>query len=378
MITFENVGKIYPNGFKAVKNLNLVIQRGELIALIGPSGCGKTTIMRMINRLSPHTEGTLLINNEDILKKDPVELRRMIGYVIQQAGLFPHYTIEENIALVPGLKGWDRNRIRDRVRDMLDLVGLEPSQFTTRRPRELSGGQQARIGFARALAADPDIVLMDEPFAPLDPITRQQLQDELKNLQVSMKKTIVLVTHDMEEAIKLGDRIAIIMDGSLVQVDTPDKVLKEPANDFVETFIGKNRIYKNPALISIKEVMIENPATGLPTFRPTEAFSAMRRRRADTLILCDTKGRLTGVISAYDLQMCMNSIKTIQEISEENYPYLNSTATAQDALILIKETRFGVLPIIDEKKKVIGIVTRSSLLTTFADHWAGRKEECEV
>lgn len=376
MITLTEVGKTYPNGFQAVKKMNLEIQRGELIALIGPSGCGKTTTMRMINRLSPHTEGTLLINNKDILQKNPVELRRMIGYVIQQVGLFPHYTIEKNIGLVPALIGWEDQRIKDRVKEMLELIGLESSQFASRYPRELSGGQQQRVGFARALAADPEIILMDEPFGALDPITRQQLQNELKKLQLSMKKTMVLVTHDMDEAIKLGDRIAIIMEGSLVQVDTPDKILKEPANNFVETFIGKNRIYNNPALISIKEIMVEDPAIGSPALKPMQAFYAMRQRKADTLILCNEKNHLKGIISAYDLQVRMNFIETIQEIAHENYPYLYTTATAQDALILIKEAKFGVIPIIDDNMKVVGIVTRSSLLTTFAEHWAGRKEEC--
>lgn len=378
MITLAKVGKTYPNGFQAVKNMNLEIERGELITLIGPSGCGKTTTMRMINRLCPHTEGTILIDNKDITKINPVELRRMIGYAIQHGGLFPHYTVEKNIALVPGLKKWDLARTKDRVQEMLELVGLDPTQFANRYPRELSGGQQQRVGVARAFAADPDIILMDEPFGALDPITRQQLQDELKNLQTSMNKTIVFVTHDMEEAIRLGDRIAIIMDGTLVQVDSPDKILKEPANEFVETFIGKNRIYKNPELISVTEIMIENPATGTPKLKPIQAFFAMRRRKADTLILCNEKGNFKGIVSAYELQTHMNSIETIQEIAHESYPYLNSTATAQDALILITEARFGVIPIIDAKEKVIGIVTRSSLLITFADHWAGRREECEV
>ena len=358
--------------------MNLEIEQGELIALIGPSGCGKTTTMRMINRLSPHTEGTLLINNEDIMKKNPVELRRMIGYAIQHAGLFPHYTIEKNIALVPALKGWDPVRIKERVKEMLELVGLEPSKFASLFPRQLSGGQQQRVGVARAFAADPGIILMDEPFGALDPITRQQLQNELKKMQTSMKKTIVFVTHDMEEAIKLGDRIAIIMDGSLVQIGTPDKILKEPANEFVETFIGKNRIYKNPELIGVTEIMVENPAMGSPSLKPIQAFFAMRRRRADTLILCDEQDRLKGIISAYDLQLRMNSIQTIQEIAYETYPYLFSTATAQDALILINEAKFGVIPIIARDRKVVGIVTRSSLLTTFADHWAGRREECKI
>jgi osmoprotectant transport system ATP-binding protein len=352
--------------------MNFEIQSGELIVFIGPSGCGKTTTMKMINRLSPHTEGTIEINGQDIMKENPVQLRRNIGYVIQHAGLFPHYTIEENIALIPSLKGWDAARKRKRVLEMLDLVGLDPDLYAKRYPKQLSGGQQQRVGVARALAADPKIILMDEPFGALDPITREQIQDELVRLQKTMKKTIVFVTHDMDEALKLGDRIAVIMDGELVQLDTPEKILKEPANSFVEKFIGKNRIYQNPAFISVTEIMHNNPATGSPNLNPVRALNLMRERRTDTLILCDVKGRLTGIISAYDLHAQMDSIRTVQEISQVPQSFLLDSATAQDALVAILDAKLGVVPICNQADKVVGVITRSTLLTTFADHWAGR------
>ncbi|NQX66915.1 ABC transporter ATP-binding protein [Paenibacillus alba] len=374
MIKFEHVGKTYPNGYQAVKSMDFEIAKGEFIVLIGPSGCGKTTTMKMINRLMPHTEGTITINGQDITKANPVELRRNIGYVIQQAGLFPHYTIEENIALIPHLKGWKAAKKKERVHELLHMIGLDPALFAGRFPRELSGGQQQRVGVARALAADPEIVLMDEPFGALDPLTREQLQDELIRLQKTVNKTIVFVTHDMDEALKLGDRIAVLKDGSLLQLDTADKLLKEPAHGFVETFIGKNRIYQNPDFISVKDIMRENPATALPSLSPARALTFMRQRRTDTLIIGDDKGMLIGIVSAYDLQMKMEDIRSIQEISQPAVPYLEETATAKDALIAITDAKFGVIPVVGQSNKIIGVVTRSSLLTAFADHWAGRKE----
>ncbi|MEC0091013.1 ABC transporter ATP-binding protein [Paenibacillus macquariensis] len=374
MLKFENVSKTYPNGYQAVKNVSFEIEEGEFIVLIGPSGCGKTTTMKMINRLMPHTEGTITIRGKDITKEDPVELRRNIGYVIQQVGLFPHYTIEQNIALIPHLKRWDTAKIKARVYELLEMVGLDPIEYASRYPRQLSGGQQQRVGVARALAADPEIVLMDEPFGALDPITREQLQDELLRLQKTVKKTIIFVTHDMDEALKLGDRIAVLKDGALLQLDTPEKLLKEPSHGFVEEFIGKNRIYQNPAFISVKDIMRDNPAIALPSISPVRALASMRKSRTDTLILSDDKGQLTGIVSIYDLQSKLEEIQTIQEISVPAVPYLNENATAQDALIAIGDAKFGIIPIIGKGEKVVGVVTRSTLLTTFADHWAGKRE----
>ncbi|OAB25535.1 proline/glycine betaine ABC transporter ATP-binding protein [Paenibacillus macquariensis subsp. defensor] len=374
MLKFENVSKTYPNGYQAVKTVSFEIEEGEFIVLIGPSGCGKTTTMKMINRLMPHTEGTITIRGKDITKEDPVELRRNIGYVIQQVGLFPHYTIEQNIALIPYLKRWDTAKIKARVYELLEMVGLDPIKYASRYPRQLSGGQQQRVGVARALAADPEIVLMDEPFGALDPITREQLQDELLRLQKTVKKTIIFVTHDMDEALKLGDRIAVLKDGALLQLDTPEKLLKEPSHGFVEEFIGKNRIYQNPAFISVKDIMRDNPAIALPSISPVRALASMRKSRTDTLILSDDKGQLTGIVSIYDLQSKLEEIQTIQEISVPAVPYLNENATAQDALIAIGDAKFGIIPIIGKSEKVVGVVTRSTLLTTFADHWAGKRE----
>lgn len=248
MICFDKVSKSI-NHMQIIKELNLHIGEGELFVLIGPSGCGKTTSMKMINRLIEPTSGRIEINGEDISKKDPVQLRRGIGYVIQQIGLFPHMTIAQNVALVPKLNKTDRAVYEKRVDELLDMVGLEPKKFKDRYPAELSGGQQQRVGVIRAMAADPPIILMDEPFSALDPISREQLQDEFVRLQKTIKKTIVFVTHDMDEAIKIADRICLMNDGEIVQIDKPDKLLKQPANDFVVDFIGVKRLKRNQEIL---------------------------------------------------------------------------------------------------------------------------------
>ncbi|QSB08909.1 ABC transporter ATP-binding protein [Lysinibacillus fusiformis] len=238
MITFDNVSKQYDNDQIAVKELNVEIKKGEFFVIIGPSGCGKTTLLKMINRLIPLTAGTIWINDKRISDYNIHELRWSIGYVLQQIALFPHMTIEENIAIVPELKKWSKKKIHQRVDELLALVGLEPAKYRQRKPKELSGGEQQRVGVVRALAADPEIILMDEPFSALDPISRTKLQDDLLEMQRTIQKTIVFVSHDMQEALKLGDRLCIMKDGEIVQIGTPQQLLQNPVNDFVQQFIG--------------------------------------------------------------------------------------------------------------------------------------------
>lgn len=370
MIKFENVSKKYGDGPAAVKSLNFEIHNGELLVLIGPSGCGKTTTMKMINRIITHTEGRISIDGEDINTLDSVLLRRNIGYVIQQIGLFPHYTIEENIALIPKLKKWKEPEIKERVSLLMKMVGLEPDMYAKRYPKELSGGQQQRVGVARALAANPDIILMDEPFGALDPITREQLQDELIRIQSEMHKTIVFVTHDMDEALKLGDRIAIMKDGELLQLDTPDQLLNHPSHGFVEEFIGKKRIYQNPNYISITDIMRNNPALTLPSKTPTVAINYMRQHKTDTLIVADENGKLLGITSGYELQSGKEHAQTVAEIMRPVNAVLENTATAKDALQMITKATYGVIPVVDTVQKVIGVVTRGSLLSFFAGQWS--------
>lgn len=244
MIRFHRVSKTI-NETPIIKGIDLHIHEGELFVIIGPSGCGKTTAMKMINRLINPTSGTIEVNGEDISQKDPVQLRRGIGYVIQQIALFPHMTIAQNVALVPRLKKTPANDIQKRVDELLSMVGLDPESYKKRYPSELSGGQQQRVGVIRAMAAEPPIILMDEPFSALDPISREQLQDEFVRLQQTIKKTIVFVTHDMDEALKIADRICLMKEGRIVQIDTPINLLQNPADDFVVEFIGSDRLRKN-------------------------------------------------------------------------------------------------------------------------------------
>ena len=242
VIRFDNVTKRFPDGTEALKGVSLTLPAHRLTAIIGPSGCGKTTLMKMINKLEKPSEGEIYIDEKPITDLEEVELRRSIGYVIQRIGLFPHMTIADNVSLVPKLRGWAKDKTDQRVRELLALTGLDPEVYLERYPLELSGGQQQRVGVVRALAGDPNIILMDEPFSALDPISRDQLQDELQNLQREIQKTIVFVTHDMDEALKIADQIVVMRAGQVEQIGTPDELLAEPANDFVRNFIGTERI----------------------------------------------------------------------------------------------------------------------------------------
>ena len=290
MIEFKNVTKIFKGSKVAVDNVNIAFEKGEFVCFIGTSGSGKTTTMRMLNRMIEPTKGEILIDGENINKKDPVQLRREIGYVIQNIGLMPHMTIRENIVMVPKLLKWpeeERNRIAER---MIDLVEL-PREMLDRYPAELSGGQQQRIGVVRALAADQDIILMDEPFGALDPITRESLQDLVKHLQEKMGKTIVFVTHDMDEALKLANRIMIMDEGKVIQFDTPDNILKEPANEFVENLIGEDRLIQaRQDDTTVEQVMLKTAISITPEKSLSEAIRLMREKRVDTLLVVDGTG----------------------------------------------------------------------------------------
>jgi osmoprotectant transport system ATP-binding protein len=255
-ITLENVGKVYPDGTVAVGDFSLDVQAGELAVLIGPSGCGKSTILRMINRLIEPSKGSILIDGKTIADQDPVELRRHIGYVIQNVGLFPHQSIRTNVGTVPRLLGWNRKQIKDRADELLELVGLDPGRFGNRYPHELSGGQRQRVGVARALAADPLVLLMDEPFSAVDPIVRARLQEVFLRLQATVRKTIVLVTHDIDEAVRLGDRIAVLGEsGRLMQFATPAELLSNPASETVSEFVGSDRGIRRLAVTPLKDAL---------------------------------------------------------------------------------------------------------------------------
>jgi osmoprotectant transport system ATP-binding protein len=312
MIQLERVTKRYPNGQVAVNELTLEVDEGEICVLVGPSGCGKTTTMRMINRLIEPTSGRITVAGDDVMSVDPVELRRRIGYVIQQIGLFPHQTIAENVGTVPRLLGWDKRRVRARVEQLLELVGLEPGAFMRRYPHQLSGGQRQRVGVARALGADPPVLLMDEPFGAIDPITRDRLQNEFLRLQGEVKKTIVFVTHDVEEAVKLGDRIAILQQGGvLAQYDTPAEILARPASPFVAGFVGTDRGLKRLKVTPITAADLEDPAgfavngdTASVRLGATlrDAFSEMLLHDAGWVAVVDDDDRVIGVLTPASIQ----------------------------------------------------------------------------
>ena len=295
-IVLTDVTKKYAGqDMPAVGGLSLTIPAGEIVMFVGPSGCGKTTSLKMINRLIEPTSGTIEIAGKDIRTQSENQLRRQIGYVIQGGSLFPHMTVEKNVAIVPKLLGWDSARIRERVTELLDLVGLDPERYRGRFPKELSGGQQQRVGVARGLAADPPVILMDEPFGAVDPITRQRLQDELLSIQRELHKTIVCVTHDIDEAIKLGDRILILREGAQVaQYDTPEAILSAPADDFVADFVGAGSSLKALTLSRVNEVELRHPTTATIG---DEVSAVLERARANgdrAVVVLDERGRPVG------------------------------------------------------------------------------------
>ena len=304
MIVFDHVGKRYAESV-AVGDLSLEVRDGEIVIFVGPSGCGKTTSLKMINRLVEPTSGMITIDGRDTRSRDVNELRRSIGYVIQQVGLFPHLTVAENVATVPRLAGWDRQRIGARIEELLDLVGLPPAVYAKRLPAELSGGERQRVGVARALGTDPPILLMDEPFGAIDPIARDRLQDELLRLQRVVRKTIVFVTHDIDEAVKLGDRIALMSrGGALEQYATPAELLAHPASAFVEGFLGEGRMVRRLSLITLRDVQLPKPDGARLPEESVDAGASLRDaldavlRAPDGRVQVVDSGQVIGVVDA--------------------------------------------------------------------------------
>jgi osmoprotectant transport system ATP-binding protein len=349
------------------------VNKGEFVVLIGPSGCGKTTTLKMINKLIPSSSGNIYLDGKDILKEDTIILRRKMGYVIQQTGLFPHMTVGENIGLIPSLEKWAENRILERTMELLKLVGMEPEQYIDRYPCELSGGQQQRIGVARAFATNPDIILMDEPFSALDPITRSQLQDELFNLQQELKKTIVFVTHDMDEALKLADRICIMKDGHILQFDTPENILKKPANEFVEEFIGKNRIWQQPEFIKAKDIMIEEPVKTSGSRTVVQALEIMKSNKVDSLLVVDKDNRLEGIVTLKDIRKNDSASLKLDAIMERQVKSVNTNECLLDILKTMNELHIGYMPVVDNASKLVGLITKSSLLSVLSNQYINQE-----
>lgn len=375
MLTFENVTKIYSGSKKAVNNLNLQIEKGEFICFIGPSGCGKTTSMKMVNRLIEPTEGRILIDGKDIMKQNRVQMRREIGYVIQQIGLFPHMTISENITLVPKLLQWSKEKRRERAAELIKLVNL-PEEYLDRYPQELSGGQQQRIGVLRALASNPPLILMDEPFGALDPITRDGLQEEFKDLQKRLGKTIVFVTHDMDEAIKLADRIVIMKDGEIVQVDTPDEILRNPANEFVESFIGKERLIQTkPDVTTVGQIMNKIPATVHKEETLSTAIQRMKEKRVDSLLVIGDDHTLEGYIDVEDIEENRKKSTLVGEIYETELYKVKEDSLIRDTIQKMLRRHTKYVPVVDDQNKLKGIVTRATLADLVYDSIWGDEDD---
>lgn len=361
-IRLERVTKRYSGAREAaVDDVTMTIPAGKVVILVGPSGCGKTTTMRMINRLIEPTSGRITIDGEDTRLLNPDRLRRKIGYSIQQAGLFPHFTVAQNIAVVPGLLGWDRKRVDDRVEEMLDLVGLDPNLFHDRYPRQLSGGQQQRVGVARALAADPPVLLMDEPFGAVDPITRGNLQDELLRLQSELSKTIVFVTHDFDEAVKLGDKIAVLGDKSTVlQYDTPESILANPADDTVAGFVGAGASLKQLTLLRVRDVDVRtDTVTARVGDSPAEARQRLTETRGNFALVLDHRNRPIRWVHLRDLGAATSLATAGKPIGD----LVSLQSTLQDAL----EAMFvegGAAPVTGSRGEYVGVIDLDTVMAT--------------
>jgi osmoprotectant transport system ATP-binding protein len=354
MISLQNVTKSFDNSSdKAVSELSMDIQDGETVVLVGPSGCGKTTTMKMINRLVEPTSGTITVDGTDIAKQDPVKLRRGIGYVIQSIGLLPHRTIAENIATVPKLEGWDQSKIKGRIDELVSIFELDPN-FLKRYPSELSGGQRQRVGVARALAADPPVMLMDEPFGAVDPIVRERLQDQFLDIQDRLKKTIVFVTHDIDEAIKMADRIAILNKGGVIeQYASPEEILRQPSNDFVKQFVGAERGLKRLALIKVADIDVEEGPVVTPSTSASDARDIMTKFDLDWAAVVDD-GQLHGWVGPKDLE----GKSTVGEAQPKKFSaYVTANSSLRHALDSIVTSRTQVAVVVDREEKYRGILT---------------------
>ncbi|WP_158879902.1 betaine/proline/choline family ABC transporter ATP-binding protein [Amycolatopsis anabasis] len=361
-IQLEHVTKRYAGSREpAVNDVNMTIPAGKIVILVGPSGCGKTTTMRMINRLIEPTSGKITIGGEDALSLNADTLRRKIGYAIQQAGLFPHFTVAQNIGVVPGLLGWDKKKVDDRVQEMMDLVGLDPKDFAQRYPRQLSGGQQQRVGVARALAADPPVLLMDEPFGAVDPITRGNLQDELLRLQAELRKTIVFVTHDFDEAVKLGDKIAVLGNqSSILQYDTPDAILANPANDTVAGFVGAGASLKQLTLLRVRDVeLTDAPLTVTLDQSPSTVREKMVNGRKQFALVLDERKRPIRWVHVRDL----GTAASLRTAGKPLGDVVSLQSTLQDALEAMLAEGGGV-PVTGARGEYVGTIELDTVMDT--------------
>ena len=361
MIQYKQVSKIFgagPNAITAVKNVTFDIEKGHLVTFLGPSGCGKTTLLRLTNRLLKLTGGRIIIQDRDIMSWDEVRLRQSIGYAIQEIGLFPNKTIYGNIAVVPRLLKWEEKRIGERAEELLTMLRLEPEKFLDRYPAELSGGQQQRIGVARCLAADPDLLLMDEPFGAVDPINREEIQDEFLKIQSRLKKTIAFVTHDLYEAIKMGDKIAIFKEGELIQYDTPEGILMRPANDYIEGFVGADRALKVLSLLKAGDSMNREPFNTVNGSTTTlEALNFMKENDLSALVVVE-RGKPAGHITMDGLRGREAQLKTVAE----PYPFrIGVHDSLRDVMSSMLLHDMKELPVVDDRGNLAGTISYDNI-----------------
>lgn len=371
MIELIDLVKSYDGKTNVVDGMSMHIEPGELVVLIGKSGSGKSTTLRMINRLISMTDGDIVIDGKSIRDQDPIELRRKIGYVIQKVGLMPHMTVGQNIELIPKLEGWDPKERKKRAKELLELVDLPPKEYYNRYPAELSGGQQQRVGVARALAVNPDIILMDEPFSALDPITRDQLQQEILKLQDELHKTIVFVTHDMDEALKIADRIAVLKDGEIIQYDTPEEILKNPVNEYVREFVGNDRLWQSPEFLYAKDIMRTNVVRVSLKRSLAQAIEMMKSKDTYVGYVVDTeskpKNKFIGEIAMKQLQSAKSHDKTLSELVDKESVYVYEHTNMLEVLSIMQNQNYKRVPVLDRDHCIVGFINRSSILNVITE-----------
>ena len=373
MIQFENVYKSYKSK-SVLQNINLTVRTGEFMVLIGASGCGKTTLLKMINKLNTIDQGDILLDGVSVTKMNDTRMRRKIGYVVQDGGLFPHMTVAENISIILKVLGVPKKKQEARINELLEMVDLDPD-YRSLYPSQLSGGQQHRVGVARAFAADPGIILMDEPFSALDPVVRAELQDKIVQLQKKLNKTILFVTHDMDEAIKIADKICIMKDGHILQYDIPEEILRNPADDYVANFVGVNRIWDSPEYIKVEDFMIRSPITCSGELNAKRCVTRMKNHHIDTLLVTDTEDKLLGMVGRKALFKSRNPLSRADDIMSS----VSYTAHPQDSIVdvlkMIDEAEVNNVPVVDDDGKLVGLLTNSNLVSTLSKQFLLENQE---
>lgn len=379
MIEFKNVSKSYRDKL-VLRDINMTFESGQFIAIIGSSGCGKTTLLKMINKLLPMTQGDILIDGKSVRDIPNTKLRQEIGYVVQEGGLFPHLTVRENLEIVPQLEKMDAEESEKRIFELLDMINLDPKLYSNRYPCQLSGGQRQRVGVARAFATDSNLILMDEPFSALDPLTRAELQDEIVKLQKEYNKTIVFVTHDMDEAIKCADKICFIQNGRVIQFDRTEEILKHPANDYVEKFVGKNRIWGNPRYIHASDIMCKEPYSLSKDRTVLQALQVMRQNAINSVIVISGNNRrFEGMVWLEDLRDldAASMSKTLKEVLSSDYVTVCEDTSLQDIIDEIDYERSGIIPVLNERRELRGSLSKSILLAVLSRRYKTHEEVSE-